>query len=498
VGAIIAVAALLGLALRLYQFTRPGYLLGVTQYDDGVYLGDAVRVVHGALPYRDFVSDQPPGIMVLMAPIALLAKVTGTASALAFARVLTACVDVVTIVLAGLLVRHRGALATVAACGILAVYPEAVGATYTLFLEPWLNLFCLLGAVAAFNGDRLAGSRRLALAGLAFGFAGAIKVWAIVPVLVLLALCLPSLRRLAVAACGVVVGFGVTVLPFAAASPGSFVNSVVVAQLSRVDVARVPVWRRLASMAGLTNVPHVGPAIALAVAAALAALIAATMLCACLATRAAPPPLEWFAVVTAALVTAMLLWPPQYFHHYASFLGPFLALAIALPGARAAAAADWAWWLGMGVTAAAVCVMTGIQVRAEAALAPAFNPAPAAQRVIPRGACVLTDMASLTISADRFVTDVPGCPLIVDSTGTDYVLSHGRNGNTGAASVPAVPRLWQAAFAHAQYIWLSARNRKWIAWTPALEAYLHDHFRLVTAPGAPQRLYVRAASAPAR
>lgn len=490
VGVIILVATAVGLTLRLYQFTRPGYLLGVTQYDDGVYIGDAVRLVHGALPYRDFVSDQPPGIAVLMAPLALLAKVTGTASALAIARVLTACVDTATIALAGLLVRHRGALATTAACGILAVYPEAVGATYTLFLEPWLNLFCLLGAVAAFDGDRLAGGRRLLLAGLAFGFAGAIKTWAIVPALVLLVLCLPRRRKAAAFASGVAAGFLIPVLPFATAAPRSFFNSVVVAQLSRVDVARIPIWRRLASMTGLTNVPHVGPATAIAVSAALAAFIVGACVCASLVTQRPPPPLEWFALATAALVAAVLLWPPQYFHHYASFLGPFLALAIALPVARAAAA-GWAWRLGMGVMAAAVCVMAGIQVRAEAALGPAFNPAPAAQRVIPRGACVLTDMASLTISANRFVTDVPGCPLIVDSTGTDYVLSHGRNGATGAARVAAVPRLWQTAFAHAQYIWLSSRNRKWIAWTPALEAYFHGHFRLVSVAGAPQRVYVR-------
>ena len=54
-----------------------------------------------------------------------------------------------------------------------------------MLLEPWLVLFCLLGALAVFDGDRLAGSRRrLVWGGVAFGFAGAVKVWAILPVLV--------------------------------------------------------------------------------------------------------------------------------------------------------------------------------------------------------------------------------------------------------------------------------------------------------------------------
>ena len=50
------------------------------------------------------------------------------------------------------------------------------------------GFICLLGALVLFDGDRLAGLRRLAWGGAAFGFAGAIKVWAILPVLVVFAL----------------------------------------------------------------------------------------------------------------------------------------------------------------------------------------------------------------------------------------------------------------------------------------------------------------------
>jgi alpha-1,2-mannosyltransferase len=65
---------LLGLGLRLYLLSQPGYLLGVTQYDDGPYFGSALRLVHGALPYRNFIIVQPPGITLLMTPAALLAQ----------------------------------------------------------------------------------------------------------------------------------------------------------------------------------------------------------------------------------------------------------------------------------------------------------------------------------------------------------------------------------------------------------------------------------------
>jgi alpha-1,2-mannosyltransferase len=104
----IAACAALALALRAYQLSRPGYLLGVTEYDDGVLFGNALRLVSGVIPYRDFAMVQPPGSALLMAPIALLAKVTGTAWGLAVARILTVFADTANVVLLGVLVRHRG------------------------------------------------------------------------------------------------------------------------------------------------------------------------------------------------------------------------------------------------------------------------------------------------------------------------------------------------------------------------------------------------------
>ena len=91
--------------------------------------------------------------------------------------------------MAGLLVRHRGLFAALVACGVLAIYPDSILAARTVLLEPWLVLFCLLGALAVFDRDEVHRQRRRLLAGGAlFGFAGAVKVWAIIPVLVILAL----------------------------------------------------------------------------------------------------------------------------------------------------------------------------------------------------------------------------------------------------------------------------------------------------------------------
>jgi hypothetical protein len=169
--------------LRAYQLSRPGYLLGVTEYDDGVLFGNALRLASGVVPYRDFAMVQPPGSALLMVPVALLAKVTGTAWGLAVARILTVCADTANVVLLGVLVRHRGPVTAGVACGLYAVYPDALVAAHTFLLEPWLNLCCLAAAALIFDGDRLAAAdtRRLALGGAAFGFAVAVKIWALVP-----------------------------------------------------------------------------------------------------------------------------------------------------------------------------------------------------------------------------------------------------------------------------------------------------------------------------
>ena len=195
VGAVIVAATLLALGLRGFQIFRPGHLLGVGDYDDGADFGSALRLIHGVLPYRDFIIVQPPGIMLLMIPAAALSPLTGTAWAIAVGRILTVAASAAAVVLGGLLVRHRGVFATIVTCGVIAIYPGSVQAAHTVMLEPWLTVFCLAGAVAVFDGDRLAGSgRRLAWGGAALGFAGAVKVWAIIPVAVIVGP-VPARRR---------------------------------------------------------------------------------------------------------------------------------------------------------------------------------------------------------------------------------------------------------------------------------------------------------------
>jgi alpha-1,2-mannosyltransferase len=501
---VIVAAAMLALALRLYYLSRPGYLFGVTEYDDGSYLGSAVRLMHGQLPYRDFVFVQPPGITLLMVPVALVAKVTGTTWGLALGRILTVLAGTAGVVLTGLLVRRKGALAVVLACGIAAVHPESVAAAHTVLVEPWLVLFSLIGALLMFDGDRLASGRRIVWAGAAFGFAGVIESWAIVPVLVLVVLSARKPRRAAVFAGGVAAGFLIPTLPFAALAPHSFYESVVVAQIGkRINATRIYSLYRIRLMTGLSDILHPANALVLGTTFAIVGLILIGTIAACCRTRQLPAPLEWFVAATGGLMAVAFLWPPQFHYHFVAFLVPFLALSVALSATRlldaylpvtARPPAGQAARRGICVvTMLAIAVAAGIQVSYERTQHATISAAQfaAVRRVIPPGACVLADEVSYAVVANRFLSDVPGCPVIDDGTGVNYALSHGLNTATGADNVPAVVALWRSAFVHSQFVWLSYHSSKRIPWTPAILSYFHAHFARVNGLGASVTLYRR-------
>jgi len=503
-GGVIASAAALALGLRVYQLMRPDMLLGVAWYDDGMYFASALRLVNGVLPYRDFYFVQPPGLPLLLVPAALLAKVAGTAWGMATGRILTLLVSTACVVLGGLLVRHRGLLAVIVTSGLLAVYPASVTDSHTIFIEPWVTLFCLAGALAVFDGDRLAGGRRLAWGGVTFGFACAIESWAIFPVLVVVVLGLPRRKTAASFAGGVAAGFLVPVLPFAMLAPRRFYQSVVIAALVRYRQPRVSAWTRLQDMIGLTDLRNPGHLTLLVAAVALTGFVVAAAAAASLIDRRPPPQLEWFGAATAALVVAAFMWPPGFFFHFPAFLAPFLALAIALPASRLLTvslplscrtwAGHWPRRAAAGLAGLALALFAVIQAGSETSLAPRVSPRAlaAVRQAVPAGACVLTDQVSFTIAADRFFSTVPGCPQMIDPLVTDYALSSGRDGLNGAGRVPAVAVIMRNAFDHAQYVWLSGTyNRRRIAWTPALRAYFRRNFAWVLTDNHGDALYRR-------
>jgi hypothetical protein len=307
-------------------------------------------------------------------------------------------------------------------------------------------------------------------------------------------------RQAARYAAGVVLGFCAAVLPFALTAPTTFYRSVVIAQLVRNDIVRIPQGYRLQQIFGLTHTSQLATPVLVIIGIVLAVLIAAVTVLGSRLAHSPPPALDWFAIGTCALVVAAFLWPADFYYHYAGFLAPFLALVLALPAARlldVLPSGGSRRWLALArpvattVTAVALVTLTMLQVFGESheySGVPASEIA-AVKRLIPPGACVATDQVSYTIAADRFVSTVPGCSLMVDGVGTDYALSNGRNAQTGAGSSPAVAAAWMSAFRAAKYAWLTWEAYRRIPWTPQLKTYFHSHFRLLLSGSNP--LYIR-------
>jgi hypothetical protein len=519
-GKVMLLATVLAVAIRLFTLTRPGYLTGITEYDDGVYLGATLRMTEGAMPYKDFAFVQPPGILLLMTPVALIAKVTTTVKGLALARLLTALASAACVPLAGNLVRYRGTVVTLVTCGLLAIYPGDITTAHTLMLEPWMNATCLLAMNAAFRRGHLARPGRLAWAGLALGFAGAIKFWAAAPAAVLLGLCLAvrqdRVRRIRAYVPALAAGFIIPVAPFLASAPLTLIRSTITDQAARTGSA-VSMGVRLANLTGLIDIFNnkgrislnagahsmyaAGASANLGDSSSLGWLpvIAAVALAALVAVgytwqNRRLSQLEWLSLITAALASAAVLGYSAFFYHYSDFPAPWLALT--LGGAAGALAGRPAWrTIVIRAVAVAIVLVAALQIRETFPLRQSTGQAMA--HLIPSGACVVTDEVSLTIAADRFADLPPGCPDIVDALAETLVLSNGVSVQGGADRMPQVVAAWKAWLNKADYVWLSPGHgsRRRIPWTPELSHWFNATFAKLGRYSAGRgQLYVRVAA----
>jgi len=507
---------MLALALCFYQLSLPDVLTGVhglrgvNGYDDGVYLGTAIRLVYGVLPYRDYVFVHPPGITVLLSPIALLGRVVGTQDALVIARVLTAVVVGLNAALAGLVVRHRGLLAVFTAAIALALFPLALAADHTVLLEPYLVCFCLLGAVTMFDAGSLASRRRVLFAGVAFGFAGSIKVWAIFVVVAAIVVCLPRWRSaVRPLSLGVLLGFGIPSLPFFLAAPNAFIHDVLVSQYQRGTASLVPRGSAVTDALGgggvltlgghllvILGLTGVSTDVSVSLAVGLIAAIAVVTVVTYTASHATLRRADWFVLLAAALTVAALCLPPEIYLDYAYFSATFLALLFGVCasqlsdllirlGARTAGwVADLLRIAGRYVVPAVVviCALAVLPPEtsyASSYLSVAFDPAATIESAIPPGACVVSETPTLTIDANRFATTSPGCPGLVDAVGM-WLADDARRSQASDAAPPAsFSSVWQRYLVRADYVVMSVPYSDYIPWTTAMEEWFSRNYRFV-------------------
>lgn len=410
----LGVVAVVAFAMRLVPVLTGGGLYGQGNYDDGVYYAAAVGLVHGLLPYRDFLLLHPPGILLVLAPFALLAHWVGDPTALAVGRVGFMIIGTANALLVATALRRLGLVAAVTGGLVYAVFFPAVYVEHSTVLEPVATIF-VLGAVVLVGRTirTTAGAApALAIAGLLLGFSASVKIWGVVPaaVIIIWTLCALGGRGALTVLAGALVGATVVCLPFFRIAPTQMSQMVLVSQLGRPRATAT--WSdRTAVISGLTALSH-RPGTAWLL---LAALVVGVS-CA-LAWRSSVGRLS---VLLLVATVGLLFATPTFFLHYGAVAGGPLALVI---GSAAGQVARSIRRPVVGAAAGVVllAVLTSYaQVELQLPFGQPF-PTTALAPTVATVRCVTTDNPISLIELDVISRNIDRrCPFVADLGGYSY------------------------------------------------------------------------------
>ena len=400
-------APLLGLGvvaflIRAVPVLVGGGLQGLLHYDDGVYFGAAVALVHGSLPYRDFLLLHPPGNVVALAPFAAAGALIGDANGFAAARLAFMVIGATNAVLAALVAGRFGRWAGFTAGALYAVWYTSANFERSTDLHTIQSTLLLIALLVLAQPGRV-DSRRAAVAGVALGLATSVQLWQGVSVLVLLGWVAIRARgrggdrlRPVVAFLGsCAVAFLVVCLPFFLAAPDAMVRFAILDQLNRPNTG-VSLVDRLRALEGLplsnavpVIVQRLTPSWLVIVAAIVGA--AATVVTAWRLVWTRP----WAALMVAQMLVVLLT--PSFFNDYPSLAAPaatlVLGTGIAWVVGRAVGAGvrpALAWLPVAGLIGALALVSAGHPMGSRLQLA-------ALTREIAGARCVSADVPSLLI-----------------------------------------------------------------------------------------------------
>ncbi len=252
--AVAVAVALAAFLFRLVPVLRGGGLFGFGNYDDGVYYASATGLVHGLLPYRDFLLLHPPAMPVLLAPFAAVAQLTSDSFGFAAARVAWMLLGAANAVLIWKILRPIGLVAAAfGGFGYAVFHPAVYSDKSTLLESPATTalLIAILLLQPLARADSLSHGRAI-VAGALLGLTMTIKIWGVVTLLIVLGWLL-LIRRYGVALRVLIASAAATTvicLPFFAAAPTAMWNQIVRDQLTR-SVSAVTTLERLDRIVGL-------------------------------------------------------------------------------------------------------------------------------------------------------------------------------------------------------------------------------------------------------
>ena len=318
----IAIAAI-AFVIRLVPVLRGGGLLGLGNYDDGVYYAAATGLAHGLLPYKDFLLLHPPGMPLLLTPFALAAQVTSDSYGFAAARVACMVLGALNAALIWKILRPIGAAASLFGGFSYAVFYPAVYSEKSTLLECPATTALLIAMVflqPLINSSSI--SRwKIFVAGALVGLTISIKIWGLITLAIVL-IWLLLIRRWR-AAVQVLIGSAASAvlicLPFFIVAPTAMWNQIVRDQLSRRRDDGRSNLERLDQMAGLGIVGRSYPAAITIIA------VAALLCCAALAWRYREARLPVLLMLGQG---AFLLITPTWFKHFAGFTAAPVTLTV--------------------------------------------------------------------------------------------------------------------------------------------------------------------------
>jgi 4-amino-4-deoxy-L-arabinose transferase-like glycosyltransferase len=471
--------------LRLAPWLKPHVLLGVMEYDDGVYYAASRSLLHGLIPYRDFTLVHPPLTSILLLPAASVGALFGNPAGMAAARVEVLLAELINVWLVYRLTRiaARGTdrfrrVAPVVAAGLYAVAPGAVAAGHTVLLEPFTNLLTLMAMLLLLR--RPGSTRGVAMSGALLAAALGVKVFAAVYLAgAVVWLCVTARSRLYAFGAGFAPAAVVVFAPFAiAAGPGRLWRDLVTTQLNRPADGSVSVGDRVRSMTGLTALSVPMTVLVVTLCAIAAAIILATA-----RRHRSPlsPQLLLWVMITAGIAIAFAR-SPSYFDHYAGFLAaPFAVLAGVVLAASSMTGVIWrvtatSMALAIAVPATLWSIKGDLTWRGDPSMQ-------AVDAHVPTGACVYSDAVSLAVAADRFRPPSPSCPGWLDGRGQNLVWSSHRTVPNFYPRGFLVDRRWQQQTQRqldaAAFLLVRSDPTQMPEWSPSVRAYVARHFQLV-------------------
>lgn len=441
--ALLALAAV-AFAVRLVGVLRGGGLTGDHGFDDSVYFGAAIALVHDKLPYRDFNILHPPGIIYLLSPFAALGGVTGDATAFAIARLGFMVLGAINTVLVGMVARTGGRTAAVCAAGLYAVWTVPVNVEHTAWLIAPQTALLLLALLQLQGPVHALSARRVALAGVLIGLSGMIQVWAAVPAFTVLGWLLVTsrsdvrtgLRRAAAYCTGGILAVLVLALPMFLTSGMRMIQLVVVTQLARSGggspVGKVDRIRMLEGLPASGFLAGVVPD-----ALAVAAFVAAAGLIAFVAWRR-PHTRLWTALIAGKV--AFLLYTAVFYNHYSGWLAPEATLlggtAVAMAIGSLAGVPKRA---ALGAFAVVLALVAVVSLHGTGQKIPLTSSLPD----LSQAGCVTADSPLLLINTGAHRRNLErGCPLLLNPGGLSNIINAQKPG-------PNIPRIQLAEYQQA-------------------------------------------------